>query len=117
GGDWRPRRRRIVMDDGLSVGETARRGSHGLRRCQDDVDGRCISGLAAHDSYHSARGTDRIYCGNYRDVSPRWPEPANDAAVWNLSGNRIGSFLVVWCAHHRVVRLAVSLIKCTPAVF
>src|SRR3989440_4008388 len=108
-GDRRPGRRRIVVADGLSVGEAARCRGHGFRRCKDDVDGGRIPGLAPHPSHNSPRSIDRFDRGNHRDVSPRRPEPANDAALRNFSGNWIDCFTLVRRAYHRLVRVAVSL--------
>ena len=72
------------------------------QRARTRRDARAVAGIDQHE-LGPGIDDDRI-------------ERRNDAALRHFSGNRIDSFTLARRAHHRVVRVAVSLIECTPAV-
>jgi len=108
--------------DGLSMGKVARRRGHGFGRRKNDVDGRSISRLAANHSHDSNRGSQWFSGRSVSDVAARKPRPADDVAVRNFPGYRINRFVIDRHAHHRMVRVAISLrvgfsIDCSAASF
>src|ERR1041384_4202713 len=104
--DWR----RIAVADGLSLGEAPRHRSDGLRRCEDDADGRGVSGLAAHAADDHDGSVVRFDRRHRRD-DQAGTKSANDASVRHLSGHRFDHLTTFRRAYHRLVCVAVSVMQ------
>ena len=110
-GDWRTDWRRLVVADGLDLGEAARHRSDGPGRREDDVYGRSLSRLAADHSYDLSRRAVGLASSGWLDGAPGKTKHADAFALRRLSWNRRHRGIACRFANCHVVCGTISLIS------